>query len=271
MSEIIRLASLDDPRLDVFARLTDHQLRARVEGERGLLVCESPIAVAVALDAGVEPVSFLLDEGRVETCAALLRRAGDEVTALVLPRDEMSRLTGYHVTRGFLCAMRRPAPRTPDEVLGGARNVVVLEDLVDTSNVGALVRSAAALGADAVLLSPRCCDPLCRRSVRVSMGTVFMVPWARVDDATWPRVCDLLRSHGLTCLAMALEPDAVPIDDPSLAGLGPRALFFGTEGTGLSRGVLDACDRSVIIPMSRGVDSLNVAASSAVAFWQLFR
>ena len=184
----------------------------------------------------------------------------------------MERLCGYRVTRGFLCAMRRPRPLSVEAALEGARRVVVLEDLVDVTNVGALFRSAAALGADAAILSPRCADPYVRRAVRVSMGCVLKLPWARAEEGEWPRrTLTDLRDRGFSCLALALEPGAAPLDDESLLASDRRALLFGSEGFGLSREALDACDRSVIIPMARGVDSLNVAASSAVAFWQLFR
>lgn len=272
MATTMRLETLGDPRLDVFARLTDHQLRARIEAERGVLVAETHLVVEVALDEGVRPLSFLVDERHLDAAAPLLARAGDEVPAFVLPHDEMARLTGYNVTRGMLCAMERPAPLAVPDAIAGARRVAVVEDLVDVTNVGALFRSAAALGADAVILSPRCADPLVRRAVRTSMGTVFKLPWARAEAAEWPQgTFGLLREEGFACYAMALEPGAVPLDDPSLLHAEKRALVFGSEGYGLSRAALDACDRSVIIPMSRGVDSLNVAASSAVAFWQLFR
>lgn len=276
----LRLDDISDPRLDVFARLTEHQLRCDLDPSRGIVIAESPLVVGVALDQGVVPLSFLVDERHLESCADLLARAAQvaeaagqgEPEVFVLPHEQAERLTGYRVTRGFLCAMRRPAPLTVAEVVSGARHVAVLEDLVDVTNVGALFRSAAALGADAVVLSPRCADPLCRRAARVSMGTVFQVPWARADEADWPKATfGLLRREGFSVFAMALEPDAVPIDDPSLAECGKRALLFGCEGYGLSRAALDEADRSVIIPMSNGVDSLNVAASSAVAFWQLFR
>lgn len=272
MAAVTRLETLDDDRLDVYARLTDHQLRARLEAERGVLVAESHLVIEVALDSGVRPLSFLVDERRLDACARLLARAGDEVPAFVLPHDQMGQLTGYRVTRGVLCAMARPAPRAVGEVVAGARRVALVEDLVDVTNVGALFRSAAALGADAVVLSPRCADPYVRRAVRTSMGTVFTVPWARAGEGEWPRATlGALRGEGFACYAMALEPDAVPLDDPSLLLPERRALAFGSEGYGLSREALDACDRSVIIPMAHGVDSLNVAASSAVAFWQLFR
>ena len=272
MAAIVHLGSLDDPRLDVFARLTDHQLRARVEAERGVLVAETRLVVEVALDSGVRPLSFLVDERHVDALSGLLARAGDEVPAFVLPHDQMERLTGYRVTRGLLCAMARPAARGVSEVVAGARRVALVEDLVDVTNVGALFRSAAALGADAAVLSPRCADPYVRRAVRTSMGTVFTVPWARAAEGDWPSATlARLRDEGFALYAMALEPGAVPLDDSSLLGAEKRALLFGSEGYGLSREALLGCDRTVIIPMAHGVDSLNVAASSAVAFWQLFR
>ena len=248
----VRIESADDPRLDTYVRLTDHQLRNKLEPEKGVLIAESRLVVEVALDAGLEPLSFLVDDARLESCADLIERAG--CVAYVLPHDQME-----------------PRPQAVEQVLLGARHVAVLEDLVDVTNVGAVFRSAAALGADAVLLSPRCADPLGRRAVRVSMGTVFQVPWARVDAGAWPTdfVTDL-RGRGFTCLSMALEEGAVPIDAPGLASAEKVALFFGCEGYGLARATLDAVGRSVIIPMSNGVDSLNVAASSAVAFWELF-
>lgn len=273
---IERVADAFDKRLDAFARLTDRQLRNALEPERGQLVAESRLVVEVALRRGVVPESFLVDECHLGSCGDIFALAdevaGADVPVYVLAHEEAERLTGYKVTRGFLCAMRRPRQRSVADVVRGARSVAVLEDLVDVSNVGALFRSAAALGADAVVLSPRCADPLCRRAVRVSMGTVFQVPWARAEEGSWPAgTVSQLRRGGLEVLAMALEPDAVAIDDESLAGPGRRALMFGCEGYGLTREALDAADRSVVIPMSAGVDSLNVAASSAVAFWQLFR
>ncbi len=273
---IERVADAFDKRLDAFARLTDRQLRNALEPERGQLVAESRLVVEVALRRGVVPESFLVDECHLGSCGDIFALAdevaGADVPVYVLAHEEAERLTGYKVTRGFLCAMRRPRQRSVADVVRGARSVAVLEDLVDVSNVGALFRSAAALGADAVVLSPRCADPLCRRAVRVSMGTVFQVPWARAEEGSWPAgTVSQLRREGLEVLAMALEPDAVAIDDESLAGPGRRALMFGCEGYGLTREALDAADRSVVIPMSAGVDSLNVAASSAVAFWQLFR
>lgn len=274
MAQTVRLDDLSDPRLDAYARLTEHQLRSRVETDRALLVAETRLVVEVALETGVEPLSFLVDERHLEANRDLLDRAGDDVPAFVLPHDQMELLTGYRVTRGLLCAMRRPHERGVGEVLQGAQHVAVIEDLVDVTNVGALFRSAAALGADAVILSPRCADPYVRRAVRTSMGTVFRVPWARAAAGDWPEATvSALHERGFSVLALALEPDALPLDDPSLDEKygGRRALLFGSEGYGLTRRALAACDRSVVIPMSHGVDSLNVAASSAVAFWQLFR
>lgn len=268
-TQVIRIESAEDTRLDAYVRLTDRQLRSKLEPEKGVLIAESRLVVEVALDAGLEPLSFLVDDARLESCTDLIERAG--CVSYVLPHEQMERLTGFNVNRGLLCAMRRPHPRTVELALLGARHVAVLEDLVDVTNVGAVFRSAAALGADAVLLSPRCADPLGRRAVRVSMGTVFQVPWARVYDDAWPAgILGDLRGRGFSCLSMALEEGAVPIDDPSVSSAEKVALFFGCEGYGLTRPTLDAVGRSVIIPMSNGVDSLNVAASSAVAFWELF-
>lgn len=272
MAQTQRLQSLDDPRLDAYARLTEHQLRSRLEPERAMLVAESRNVIDVALAQGLEPLSFLVDESHLASAADLFGRAPEDVPVFVLPQEQLERLCGFKVTRGLLACFRRPAEKRVAEVLAGARHVVVLEDLVDVTNVGALFRSAAALGADAVLLSPRCADPLCRRSVRVSMGTVFQVPWARVPAAAWPVACaDELRSRGFSVSALALTQDALAIDDPSLDLGQRRALFFGCEGWGLTKAALAACDQALIIPMAHGVDSLNVAASSAVAFWQLFR
>ena len=272
MARTVRLESLDDPRLDAYARLTEHQLRRRLEPERAMLVAESRNVIDVALAQGLEPLSFLVDESRLASAADLFARAPEELPVFVLPQEQLERLCGFKVTRGLLACFRRPAECGVAEILDDARNVVVLEDLVDVTNVGALFRSAAALGADAVLLSPRCADPLCRRAVRVSMGTVFQVPWTRVEADAWPGGCaDELRGRGFSLSALALTDDALPIDDPGLDLGQRRALFFGCEGWGLTKATLAACDQALIIPMARGVDSLNVAASSAVAFWQLFR
>lgn len=266
----IRINDSSDKRLDAYVRLTDHQLRSRLEPERGILIAESHLVIEVALDSGVQPLSFLVDEAHLASLEGLAARAGADVPVYVLPDEQMKQLCGYPVTRGVLCAMRRPAPRPVEELVVEARHLVVLEDLVDVSNVGAVFRSAAALGADGVLLSPRCADAYSRRAVRVSMGTVFQVPWARIEADAWPeKTVEVLRERGFSCLAMALVDGARPLDDPSLAA-DRTAVFFGSEGYGLSRRTLRAVDNPVVIPMKNGVDSLNVAASSAVAFWELF-
>lgn len=266
---IIRLKDLDDTRLDPYARLTENQLRNRLEPEKGILIAESAIAIRVALGEGIVPLSLLLEERQLQTCRDLVGRMPADIPVFVLPQEELSKLAGYRVTRGPFCAMRRPQLPTPPEVLEGARRVAVLEGLVDVSNVGAVFRSAAALDVDAVLVAPTCADPFVRRAIRVSMGTVFQVPWARLEGMWYQETFELLHDRGFTCAALALEPDALPLDDSSLAHIERLALFFGTEGTGLTRPVIEACDYKVIIPMSHGVDSLNVAASSAVAFWEL--
>ena len=267
----IRVPSAHDRRIDVFTSLTNHQLRNRLDPERGILIVESETAIRVALDEGVEPVAFLLDERKLEAMDDALRQVSDEVPVYVLPASEAERITGYRVTRGALCAMRRPKRPALDEMLEGARNVVVLEGLTDAANVGATFRNAAALGADAVIVAPNCADPLCRRSVRVSMGNVLRVPWAYAQDR-WPRAAmDALAERGFVRLALALRDDAVSLAHVgSLVADRPRALFLGAEGPGLSREVIETCDASVVIPMARGVDSLNVAAAGAVAMWQLF-
>lgn len=271
MVRVVRLSDLSDGRLDVFARLTNNQMRGDLVSEGGVLVAESRMVVEVALEEGVEPLAFLVDERDVDSSLDLLSRASGDVEAYVLPHEQIELLTGFRLTRGLLCAMRRPRSLTVGEALEGARRVVVVEDLVDVSNVGALFRNAAALGADAVILSPRCADPLSRRSVRVSMGCVFKLPWARAARGDWPgTTLSALRERGFSTIALALEPGAVALDDPALLASDRRALLFGSEGYGLSRSALKACDHTAIIPMARGVDSLNVAASSAVAFWQLF-
>ncbi|MBO7675223.1 MAG: RNA methyltransferase [Atopobiaceae bacterium] len=269
---IIRLDAATDGRLDVFCALTNHQLRNSVDPARGIVVVESQIAIRVAVGQGLEPVAFLLDERRVKAMADVLDAIDDDVPVFVLPAKEAEKLTGYAVTRGALCAMRRPVAPTLGELLDGARNVVVLESITDTSNVGAIFRNAAALGADAVIAAPTCADPLARRSVRVSMGNVFMVPWLRMGmTGTWVQeLMEALAKRGFVRMAMALGEESVSIDSVDKLAGERRALFFGSEGSGLSEEVLRGCDLSVIIPMRRGVDSLNVAASSAIAMWQLF-
>lgn len=267
---ILRLTHISDERLEVYASLTNHQLRNSLDPRRGVLIAESEIVVRVAIGHGIEPISMLLDERKVPSMSDVLDGLPSHVPVFVLPEEEMRKLTGYKVTRGVLCAMRRPARPSLAELLEDARNVVVLEGMTDTSNVGAIFRNAAALGADAVVVAPNCADPLSRRAVRVSMGNVFLVPWARAERP-WPETClEQLAAREVTCVALALQPGALELDDPMLKRGDRRALFFGAEGTGLDRKTIEACDMTAIIPMSHGVDSLNVAASSAVAMWELF-
>ena len=265
MPNIIDITDWNAPQLDVYSRLTEAQLKNRLHPEDGLFIAESPVVIGYALDAGYEPVSLLMERRHIAGKAAtLIARCGD-IPVYTADQEMLSRLTGYPLTRGVLCAMRRPAPRAVEAVCADARRVAVLEGIVDTTNIGAIFRSAAALGMDAVLLSPTCCDPLNRRAVRVSMGTVFQVPWARLG--CWPD--DTLNALGFKTAAMALSDDAVSIDDPALMAEPRLAIVLGTEGDGLARSTIARCDYTVKIPMAHGVDSLNVAAASAVAFWQL--
>ena len=268
MANIITLTSLDAPELDVYARLTQAQLRNRLEPEKGLFIAESPKVIGTALDAGLTPVSFLMEQRHITGDAASLLARFPDVPVYTAERELLARLTGYTLTRGVLCAMRRPAPKSPTEVIAGAKRIAVLEGVVDATNIGAIFRSAAALGMDAVLLSPTCCDPLTRRAVRVSMGTVFQLPWATFD--IWPNGgMALLRGAGFATCAMALRDDSLALGDERLNSLPKLAIVLGAEGDGLANGTIAACDYTVRIPMAHGVDSLNVAAASAVAFWEL--
>lgn len=268
MPNIIEINDLNDPALSVYSRLTEAQLLNRLHPSEGLFIAESPVVIGYALDAGYEPVSLLMERRHIGgKASALIGRCGD-IPIYTASREALSGLTGYPLTRGVLCAMRRPAPKSIEAVCMNARRVAVLEDIVDTTNVGAIFRSAAALGMDAVLLSPACCDPLNRRAVRVSMGTVFQVPWARFD--AWPEEgLSQLNRLGFCTVAMALTDRSVPIDDPSLKAVARLAIVLGTEGDGLAPATLARCDITARIPMYHGVDSLNVAAASAVAFWEL--
>lgn len=272
MPNIIEICDLSAPELDVYARLTQAQLRNRLEPEKGVFIAESPKVIVRALDAGYQPLSFLMERRHITGQAQeLLARCGD-VPVYTADREVLAELTGFELTRGVLCAFRRPAPRTVEQVCANARRVAVLEGIVDSTNVGAIFRSAAALNMDAVLITPSCCDPLCRRAVRVSMGTVFQVPWAQIGASAtdWPgRGMEQLHALGFKTAAMALSDRSVSIDDPALTGEEKLAVVLGTEGDGLSYHTIASCDYTVKIPMSHGVDSLNVAAASAVAFWQL--
>ena len=274
MPNIIEITDFHAPELDPYARLTQNQLRNRLEPEKGIFIAESPKVIDRALDAGYEPVSLLMEHRQITGPAAgILSRCGD-APVYTADRELLAALTGFELTRGVLCAFRRPAPRPVEELCRDARRVAVLEGIVDSTNVGAIFRSAAALNMDAVLINPSCCDPLCRRAVRVSMGTVFQVPWGQLGEtpADWPeKGMDILHSLGFKTAAMALSDRSVSIDDEQLAKEPKLAIVLGTEGDGLAADTIASCDYTVKIPMSHGVDSLNVAAASAVAFWQLGR
>ena len=269
MPNVIEITTFSDPELDVYARLTENQLVNRADPENALFIAESPNVIARALDAGCQPVSMLLERKHIEGQArAIVARCGD-IPIYTAPLDVLTELTGFPLTRGVLCAMRRPKLPGVADILRNARRIAVLEDIMNPTNLGAIFRSAAALNMDAVILTPGCTDALYRRCVRVSMGTVFQIPWTYLETA-WPEPGHaLLRQLGFRTAAMALRDDALPVDDPRLSREPKLAIVLGTEGDGLCRETIAACDYTVRIPMSHGVDSLNVAAASAVAFWQL--
>lgn len=261
---IIEIATLGDPRVEMFGALTEAQLRNRLEPEKGIFIAESPKVINVALNAGYEPLAMLCEKRHIAGDAAqLIARCGD-IPVYTGERELLSRLTGYVLTRGVLCAIRRPqAPRIEDVCRDG-RRIVVIDGVVDTTNIGAIFRSAAALGIDAVLLTRNSCDPFNRRAVRVSMGSVFLVPWTWMDDDL-----ESLHQYGFKTAAMALSDDSIPLDSPSLAAEERLAIVMGTEGDGLPHETIARADYVVRIPMSHDVDSLNVAAAAAVAFWEL--
>lgn len=261
---VIEIQSLDHPGVEVFSTLTEAQLRNRLDPQRGIFIAESPKVIRVALDAGHVPVALLCERRHLTGDAAdILARVGD-IPVYTGERDLLARLTGYTLTRGVLCAMRRPVPPAVDDVCREARRVVVIHGVVDATNIGAIFRSAAALGIDAVLLTTDSCDPLNRRAVRVSMGSVFLVPWTWVEQ---PLAC--LHGLGFRTAAMALTDRSIPLDAPVLKEEPRLALVMGNEGDGLPRETIAGADYVVRIPMAHGVDSLNVAAASAVAFWEL--
>ena len=261
---LVEIDSLEVPGLDVYCTLTEAQLRNRLEPEKGLFIAESPKVISVALDAGLEPVSLLCERKHIEGDAkSIIGRCPADMPVYTGGRELLAQLTGYTLTRGVLCAMRRPVMLPPEEVCREARRIVVLHGVCDTTNVGAIFRSAAALGMDAVLMTNDSCDPLNRRAVRVSMGSVFLVPW------TWLDSIHELKEMGFTTAAMALRKDNISIDDPCLKATDRLALIMGTEGDGLPEAVIDAADLVVKIPMHHGVDSLNVGNAAAIAFWEL--
>ena len=268
MAAVIEITDLNAPELAVFSRLTEAQLRSRREIEKGIFIAESPKVILRALDAGVVPLAFLMERRHLEGQGRALLDRCPSVPVYTGAREVLAGLTGYALTRGILCAMGRPAQPEVETICAGARRIAVLEGIVDATNIGAIFRSAAALYTDAVLLTPTCCDPLNRRAARVSMGTVFQIPWAYIGQ--WPRPgLERLRALGFKSAALALRDDAISIEDPRLAAEEKLALVLGAEGDGLAPDTIAACDYSVRIPMSHGVDSLNVAAAGAVAFWQL--
>ena len=253
--DLREITDFNAPELDIYARLTENQLVNRADPANALFIAESPLVIGRALDAGCVPVSFLMERKHVEGKASeLLARCPADIPVYAAPLEVLEQLTGFKLTRGMLCAMRRPKLPTVEQVCAGARRVAVLENVMNPTNIGAIFRSAAALNMDAVLLSTQGSDPLYRRAVRVSMGTVFQVPWGQL---------------GFQTAAMALRDDSLPIDDPRLLAEDKLAVVLGTEGDGLAAATIAHCDYTVRIPMAHGVDSLNVAAASAVAFWQL--
>ena len=270
MPNIIEITDFSAPELDVYARLTEAQLLNRFAPAKGLFIAESPKVIHRALDGGCKPVSLLMERKDIDGSAAEIIARCPDIPVFTADEELLCKLTGYHLTRGVLCAMRRPALPTVEALCAGANRVVVLENVQNPTNVGAIFRSAAALGMDAVLLTPGCSDPLYRRSARVSMGTVFQIPWTFTP--TWPEVgLPQLKELGFSTAALALRQDSVSIDDPRLLREEKLAVILGSEGDGLVNSTIAACDYTVMIPMYHGVDSLNVAAASAVAFWELRR
>lgn len=272
MPNIIEITDFSAPELDIYARLTEAQLLNRAEPEKGLFIAESPMVVETALDAGYIPVSLLLERKHIAGQASrVIARCGD-VPVYTADFDVLTQLTGFNLTRGMLCAMRRPPLANIFDVCTNARRIAVLENVMNPTNVGAIFRSAAALNMDAVLLTPACSNPLYRRAIRVSMGTVFQIPWAWLDSKDSKSLTTnihLLHTLGFKTVAMALTDNTINIDDPRLAGEEKLAIILGTEGSGLDTDTIADCDYTVRIPMAHGVDSLNVAAASAVAFWEL--
>ena len=265
MGNIIHITDYNAPELDVYARLTEAQLLNRFEPAKGMFIAESPKVILRAIQGGCEPVSLLAEENHMNGEAMEAINACGDVPTYVSNLEVLTQLTGFQLTRGMLCAMKRPRPQTPQQVLEGARRVVVLEKVQNPTNVGAIFRSAAALGMDAVLLTPGCSDPLYRRSARVSMGTVFQIPWTYLGENWMEELHDL----GYKTTAMALREDSYAIDAPELREIDKLAILLGSEGDGLLDETIAACDYTVKIPMYHDVDSLNVAAASAVAFWEL--
>lgn len=272
MPNIIEITDFHTPELDVFARLSENQLLNRHEPEKGLFIAESPKVIERALDAGCIPVSLLLEKKHISGEARDIIARCKNIPIYTADFEILTQITGFKLTRGALCAMRRPPLPTVEEICAGARRIAVLETVMNPTNVGAIFRSAAALHIDAVLLTPACSNPLYRRAIRVSMGTVFQIPWTFLgkEENDWPeKGLEALRNMGFKTAAMALKEDSVSIDNPQLMAEEKLAIILGSEGDGLTSETIADCDYTVLIPMAHGVDSLNVAAASAVAFWQL--
>lgn len=274
MSNIIEITDFSCPDLDIYARLSENQLRTYYEPSPGIFIAESPNVIERALNAGYEPISLLIEKNQLDgTARKIIDRCG-QIPVFAAETGVISKLTGFAMTRGLLCAMQRKKFSSVTEICANARRIAVLENVMNPTNVGAIFRSAAALGMDAVLLTPGCSDPLYRRASRVSMGTVFQIPWTFLGDkdCDWPMTgMQTLKQLGFKTAAMALSDIAVNIDDPHLMAEEKLAIILGSEGYGLCEETIAACDYTVCIPMAHGVDSLNVAAASAVAFWQLGR
>ena len=271
MANIITITDFYNEALDVYARLTENQLLNRDDPSKGIFIAESPKVIERALDAGCIPLSFLVEDKHVETQAKELLLRCPDIPVYTAPFEVLTQLTGFALTRGMLCAMRRPALPSVSELCRTSSRIAILENVMNPTNVGAIFRSAAALHMDAVLLTPGCSNPLYRRAIRVSMGTVFQIPWTFFDDtSSWQDAgMQTLREHGFLTVAMALRNDSVSIDDPRLTSAEKLAVILGSEGDGLDSETIADCDYTVKIPMAHGVDSLNVAAASAVAFWEL--
>ena len=271
MPHIIPITDLDLPELDIFARATEGQLLNRANPEEGLFIAESLRVIRTAIEEGYIPVSMLIEDRHVETQAEGLMPMLGNIPVYTAPFDVLTKITGFQLTRGALCAMRRPPLPDMKCLLEAASRVVILEEVMNPTNVGAIFRSAAALGFDCVLLTSGCSNPYYRRAIRVSMGTVFQIPWTFIPAGSWPEVIEQIKAMGFVTAAMALNDESIPIDDPMPASAEKLALVMGTEGDGLMPETIAGCDMTLRIPMAHGVDSLNVAAASAVAFWQLRR
>ncbi len=261
---IIEITSLTQPGVEIFASLTEAQLRNRLDKTKGIFIAESPKVIRVALEAGYEPLAMLCERRHIQGDAADILERMDDIPVYTGDREILASLAGYTLTRGVLCAFRRKQPQAVSEITKGVQRIAIIDGVVDSTNIGAIFRSAAALGIEAILLTPTSCDPYNRRAIRVSMGSIFLVPWTWLEEPV-----STLHDLGFSTVAMALTPDSLPIDSPRLIAEPRLAIVLGTEGDGLSHDVIHACDYTVRIPMSHHVDSLNVAAASAVAFWEL--